>query len=90
MAEAREELKSMLGDDRLRDCCLLVLANKQDMPRAASVAQVADKLQLQMESQRQWHVQGTCASSGEGFVEGFTWLEGAIKEERKKRRVSPF
>ena len=75
---------------RLRSACLLVMANKQDLPRAASVAQVADKLGLQSVSSRQWHVQGTCGTNGDGFVEGFTWLEAAVKEERKKRRVSPF
>ena len=34
--EAREELESVLQDDRLRDTSVLVFANKQDSPQAMS------------------------------------------------------
>ena len=33
-AEAREELEHLLDADELRDACVLVLANKQDLPYA--------------------------------------------------------
>ena len=83
LEEAREELFSVLSDDRLRDCALLVLANKQDLPNAASVTQVTDALQLHKLRQRKWFVQGSCAVSGDGLTEGFTWLADTIKAQKK-------
>jgi signal recognition particle receptor subunit beta len=56
--EAKDELMGLLEDDRLRDSPLLVLANKQDLPTAASSAQVTEKLGLyKIRSGRDWFVQ---------------------------------
>ena len=87
LEEAREELFSVLGDDRLRDCALLVLANKQDLPGAATVTQVTEALQLRKLRQRNWFVQGTCAVNGDGLTEGFTWLADIIKVQKKRGNV---
>ena len=84
LEEAREELFSVLSDDRLRDCALLVLANKQDLPGAATVAQVTEALQLRKLRQRNWFVQGTCAVNGHGLTEGFTWLADIIRVQKKR------
>ena len=86
LTEAREELESVLGDDRLRDTMLLILANKQDMPGACSVAELTEKLELQKLRQRQWFVQGTCATNGDGLVEGFTWLADTVKATARAKR----
>lgn len=87
--EAKEELWSVLADDRLRNTVLVVLANKQDMPEAATVAEVTNALDLPKLRSR-WFVQGCCAVNGEGLIEGFTVLADAVKEEQKKAKVSPF
>ena len=84
LEEAREELFAVLGDDRLRDCALLVLANKQDLPGAANVTRVTEALELRKLRQRNWFVQGTCAVNGDGLAEGFTWLADTVKEQRKR------
>ncbi len=67
-----------------------MLANKQDMPGAASITEVTDKLQLHKIRQRQWFVQGTCAINGDGLVEGFTWLADTIKKQRRGGGRSTF
>ena len=85
--EARDELSSVLSDDRLRNTILLILANKQDLPGAASVSEITDKFELAKLRHRQWFVQGTCGVNGDGLVEGFTWLADAIKKERNERRI---
>merc|ERR1711976_822966 len=36
--ESREELHKMLSEDELRDAIVLIFANKQDLPNAASVS----------------------------------------------------
>eukprot|EP00992_Anisonema_acinus_P001339 TRINITY_DN10449_c0_g1_i5.p1 TRINITY_DN10449_c0_g1~~TRINITY_DN10449_c0_g1_i5.p1 ORF type:complete len:203 (+),score=84.60 TRINITY_DN10449_c0_g1_i5:56-610(+) len=77
---ARDELQKMLAEDELRDAVLLVFANKQDLPNAMSTAEVTDKLGLHSLKQRNWFIQGTCATSGEGLYEGLDWLSANIKK----------
>ena len=84
--EARDELEFILNDDRLRDTCLLVLANKQDMPSACPISELTDKMGLHKLRQRQWFIQGTCAINGEGLFEGFTWLEDTLKANARAKR----
>eukprot|EP00996_Jenningsia_fusiforme_P003200 NODE_4004_length_878_cov_138.300362_g3692_i0.p2 GENE.NODE_4004_length_878_cov_138.300362_g3692_i0~~NODE_4004_length_878_cov_138.300362_g3692_i0.p2 ORF type:complete len:183 (-),score=50.49 NODE_4004_length_878_cov_138.300362_g3692_i0:267-815(-) len=79
-AQARDELQKMLSEDELRDASLLVFANKQDLPNAMSTAEVTDKLGLHSLRQRNWFIQGTCATSGEGLYEGLDWMAANVKK----------
>jgi ADP-ribosylation factor protein 1 len=45
----------------LKDAILLVFANKQDVPNAMSVSEVADKLGLPALKQRRWQVNVSCS-----------------------------
>ncbi|KAL6044685.1 Arf GTPase arf1 [Balamuthia mandrillaris] len=72
--EAAEELQKMLREEELRDATLLVLANKQDMQGAMSVAEVTDRLGLHSMRSRKWYIQATCATNGNGLYEGLDWL----------------
>ncbi|XP_027114377.1 ADP-ribosylation factor-like [Coffea eugenioides] len=81
VAEARDELHRMLNEDELRNALLLVLANKQDLPNAMNVAELTDKLGLHSISQRQWYIQSTCATTGEGLYEGMEWLSRNIADK---------
>ncbi|CAL4081913.1 unnamed protein product [Meganyctiphanes norvegica] len=73
LAEAREELHHLLDSDELRNCPVLVLANKQDLPNAVSVNKVQEDLQL-MQKAKTWYVQATNAITSEGLYEGIDWL----------------
>ena len=42
--DAAEELKKMLAEEELKDCCVLVMANKQDLNGALAPGEVTDKL----------------------------------------------
>jgi len=75
---ASEELHKMLREDELRDAALLVLANKQDLPNAMSVAEVTDKLGLHQMRSRKWFIQGCCAKTGDGLYEGLDWLAKTV------------
>ncbi|KAH3902693.1 ADP-ribosylation factor [Saccharomycodes ludwigii] len=81
IGEAREVLQRMLNEDELRDAVLLVFANKQDLPEAMSAAEVTEKLGLHSIRQRQWYIQATCATSGEGLYEGLEWLSNTLKKK---------
>ncbi|KAM9791360.1 ADP-ribosylation factor 3-like [Syngnathus typhle] len=77
--EAREELMRMLAEDELRGAMLLVFANKQDLPNAMTAAEITDKLGLHSLRDRQWFIQATCATNGEGLYEGLDWLSNRLK-----------
>ncbi len=57
---------------------VLVLANKQDLPQAMTVAEVSDKLQLKEIKDKAWYIQSCSAVSGDGLSEGLDWLADAV------------
>jgi ADP-ribosylation factor protein 1 len=79
--QAKDELNKMLGEDDLKDAVLLVFANKQDLPNAMNTDEITDKLGLHSLRQRQWYIQSTCATSGDGLREGIDWLTGCISKK---------
>nr|XP_035150364.1 ADP-ribosylation factor 1-like [Callithrix jacchus] len=80
--EACEELMRMLAEDELRDAVLLVFANKQDLPNAMNAAEITDKLGLHSLCHRNWHIQATCATSGDGLYEGLDWLSNQLRNQK--------
>jgi len=80
IGEARDELNKMLNEDELRDAVLLCFANKQDLPNAMNAAEVTDKLGLHALRNRNWYIQATCATSGDGLYEGLDWLSNQLKQ----------
>lgn len=82
VTEARDELMKMLNEDEMREAVVLVFANKQDLPNAMSAAEITEKLQLNTLRNRQWYIQSTCATSGDGLFEGFDWLTAAVAKKQ--------
>eukprot|EP00826_Nyctotherus_ovalis_P049226 TRINITY_DN591_c0_g1_i1.p1 TRINITY_DN591_c0_g1~~TRINITY_DN591_c0_g1_i1.p1 ORF type:complete len:181 (+),score=53.96 TRINITY_DN591_c0_g1_i1:53-595(+) len=72
--DAREELQRMLAEEELKDAVVLVFANKQDLTGAMTPADVVEKLGLPSLRGRLWHIQGCCATTGDGLHEGLDWL----------------
>ena len=72
--EAREELSTMLDNDELAGAHLLVFANKQDLPGALSSSDLADRLGLRNVRDREWYIQSSNATTGDGLFEGLDWL----------------
>jgi small GTP-binding protein len=85
LEESRMELESMLRDEALDRAILLVYANKQDLPNARSISEVANALQLPKMSRRKWHLQGTSALNGSGLYEGLEWLNTEMKNRRSEQ-----
>jgi len=79
MGVSKAELLAMLEEEELRDICLLVFANKQDLPGALAVSQVSEELGLSCLKGRQWSIFKTSAIKGEGIYEGLDWLINALK-----------
>jgi len=78
--EASEELKRMLSEDELKDAVVLVFANKQDLPNAANASVLSEQLGLTQMQRREWFIQATCATSGDGLYEGLDWLSNKLKK----------
>jgi Arf/Sar family protein len=83
VAQARDELQKMLAEDELRNAVLLVFANKQDLPNAMSTTEVQEKLGLHSLRQRNWFIQGCCATTAQGLYEGLDWMSANIKKSMK-------
>ncbi|KAL8583323.1 hypothetical protein ACOMHN_057609 [Nucella lapillus] len=82
-AESREELLSILNNLEMSGVPVVVLANKQDLPGAASISEVGEKLKLMDQRDRKWHIQGTCATTGEGVYEGMQEMARLVKDFQK-------
>ena len=72
----------MLDEDELKGAILLVFANKQDQGGSRNAQQVSEALDLGKVRGRQWSIQESSASRGEGLFEGFDWIVQCIKGEQ--------
>ena len=82
--DAREELHKMLVEDELKDALVLVLANKQDLPGAMTVTEVTEGLDMHSIKGREWFVQASCATTGDGLYEGLDWLSKKVTSSKAK------
>mmetsp|Transcript_50193 Transcript_50193/g.162516 ORF Transcript_50193/g.162516 Transcript_50193/m.162516 type:complete len:182 (+) Transcript_50193:74-619(+) len=78
LEEARGSLLHFVNQDILAAVPLLVIANKQDLPHALTVAELTERLGLHNFTDRQWYVQAASAHTGFGLHEGFDWLVSAL------------
>uniref|UniRef100_H2YQB1 RING-type E3 ubiquitin transferase n=1 Tax=Ciona savignyi TaxID=51511 RepID=H2YQB1_CIOSA len=73
--EAHTELAKLMSEKDLREAALLVLANKQDLPGAASCDEITSRLNLhKLCCGRSWRAIPCDASTGSGLEEGLQWL----------------
>ena len=84
--EARDALHKVMNEDAMRNAVLLVLANKQDLPRAVRADEIASRLGLSSLRGTQWYVQPCSASIGDGVYEGLEWTHGAL---RRREATAP-
>ena len=54
ISESKDELWWLLGDEGLKSSIFLVMANKQDLPNAMSIQEVAEKMELNLITDRKW------------------------------------
>ncbi|KAH3744576.1 ADPribosylation factor subfamily protein [Pelomyxa schiedti] len=81
MEECRHHLATVAHEELLRGVPILIFTNKQDLPHALCVYEVAQRLELNKifgHSHPLWYIQGCCAISGDGLIEGFQWLFAAL------------
>jgi small GTP-binding protein len=92
--EAGSELQHLMRDDALGDVPVLVFANKQDLPNAATIQMVGDRLGLSSGEKTnnnsgrlfRWYVQSCSATRNEGLYEGLDWLAREVVVASAERR----
>ncbi|KAF7207202.1 ADP-ribosylation factor-like 4Ca [Nothobranchius furzeri] len=84
LEEARAELHRITRFQENQGTPLLVIANKQDLPRALDVEEIERQLGLsELSPSTAYHVQPACAIIGEGLHEGMDRLYEMIVKRRK-------
>ena len=76
----------MLEDPDLRGVPLVILANKQDCKERVTTMEVGESLGVSRLTDREWHIQGTSAMTGEGLVDAFMMLSKFVKNFRKTKK----
>lgn len=70
ISESKSKLQDLLSEESLQGVPLIVFANKQDLPAANNIQEITNKLELECLTGREWFIQGTCATTGDGLYEG--------------------
>jgi ADP-ribosylation factor-like protein 2 len=74
LEDTKEELHSLLRQEKLMGATLLVFCNKQDIPGSLTPEQIRDFLELDTVNTRHWGAIGCSARSGEGLLDGVDWI----------------
>ncbi|TSN21134.1 ADP-ribosylation factor-like protein 14 [Bagarius yarrelli] len=88
MTETKQELEKILGNKSLKAIPLIVLANKQDLPGAASPSELAEILNLkEICGNRHWCLQSCSAKTGAGLEECFRMMVHFLKTAGDEKEV---
>ena len=88
----KEEFHMIATDQKMMNCPILVLADRQDVAGAASVDKIAELFGLTFETasdapttstQLRRAVQGAIAKDGKGIREALEWLKVSVDHQRK-------
>ncbi|KAI0773706.1 ADP-ribosylation factor family-domain-containing protein [Fomes fomentarius] len=74
MQDCKEELHSLLLEDRLAGASLLIFANKQDIQGSMSSAEIRDAIDLNSIKSHQWRILPCSAMTGQNLLEGLDWV----------------
>ena len=80
----KDELFRLLGHEDLQNSVILVFANKQDLKDAMSPAEITDALNLHSIKNHDWHIQASCAVTGEGLHDGLGWIAQKVTDKTPK------
>lgn len=82
---ARKELATLLAHEHLEEVPILVLANKKDLRDAMTASELTTALAL-TGVKVDWHMQATCATTGEGLKEGLDWIAQRLQGDKAPPR----
>ncbi|XP_008558329.1 ADP-ribosylation factor-like protein 2 [Microplitis mediator] len=74
LEDCKAELHKLLQEERLLGASLLVLANKQDLPGALSLDEIAEILELKNVKSHHWKIFNTSAITAENLLTAVNWI----------------
>ncbi|CAE6443571.1 unnamed protein product [Rhizoctonia solani] len=80
MEDCREELHTLLQEQRLAGSSLLVFANKQDIMGSMSDAEIKEALDLPSIRSHRWKIQPCSAVTGENVQAGLEWAVSDVAQ----------
>ena len=84
VSEAAKEFQRIIRNELRKEVdIVLVIANKQDLPNAMTVARLTDQLDLHSIAHLKWHIQPTCATTGDGLMEALDWLGKSLADKHR-------
>jgi len=79
--ESRDELHNILGDYEFpQSVPVLIFANKQDIPNAATPTKLGNILMLN-KLKNPWYIQPCIANRGDGLIQGMEWLREQLNKQ---------
>ncbi|ETW84438.1 hypothetical protein HETIRDRAFT_381968 [Heterobasidion irregulare TC 32-1] len=72
--DCKEELHSLLLEDRLAGASLLIFANKQDIFGSMTDDEITEALELQSIKSHEWKIWPCSAVTGKNLIEGLDWV----------------
>ncbi|KAL1239654.1 ADP-ribosylation factor-like protein 5A [Trichinella pseudospiralis] len=66
LSTIKEEFYRMLAHEELRKSAVLIFANKQDIKKSMTSAEISHELNLTSIKDQRWQIQACCALTGEG------------------------
>ncbi|OQR79948.1 ADP-ribosylation factor-related protein 1-like [Tropilaelaps mercedesae] len=84
--ESRRSFERMVDNDALFGVPLLLIANKQDVPEAATATEIRQLFRECNIGNRDMHIVAASALHGEGIQDGITWL---VEEMKRNLRRPP-
>ena len=80
-------IKNILTAEKLKNCPILFLANKQDLKTALSPDEIKEILELTKIDGRNWNIKGCCALTGEGIKEGLDWIKSILNKNINENKL---
>ncbi|XP_067656935.1 ADP-ribosylation factor 1-like [Haliotis asinina] len=88
--EVKDELVRLVDEKEFVDAIFLVLANKQDLPHAMTVAEVAEAVNFErIQQTHRANIMGCCACVGDGLNEAMDWLSRELETSRRSPDADP-
>ena len=86
---AKDELHRALNEIKLKGIPFLIFANKNDLPNAMSINELALALNIDAVRFHEIYIQPCCATTGDGLYEGLDWLICAAKRHQGTKVMQP-
>lgn len=80
-SELKEQFEKITNHELLKHVPMIIALNKQDCNKPIGSSEINDILSLHHMNRKWWHVQPTCAASGEGLKDCFDWICGLDKHD---------